>query len=92
MYLQGSLQTMFDALFHMGVIDPVLEMDWDNALDEMLENMEEYSEVISVANTHQNNMDSLMLELEKFDEKTLGYLAIEVAREFADYHSREEIQ
>lgn len=33
MYLQGNLQAVFDALYHMGVIDPVLEMDWNKALE-----------------------------------------------------------
>ena len=28
MLLQGDLQKVFDALYHLGVIDPVLEMDW----------------------------------------------------------------
>ena len=35
MYLQGDLQTVFDALFHMGIIDPVLELDWTEALEEL---------------------------------------------------------
>ena len=28
MFLQGNLQIVFDALYHLGVIDPVLKLDW----------------------------------------------------------------
>ena len=89
MYLQGNLQTVFDALYHLGIIDPVLEMDWSQALEEMHRYFDNYSDVVDVANTYQDDMQLLMNELEQFDDKALGYLAMEVAREFADYHSRE---
>ena len=91
MYLQGNLQAVFDALYHLGIIDPVLEMDWSDAIQSMPGHAMEYKEVVVVANKFQTDVQSLMLELERFDEKALGYLAMEVAREFADYHSRETI-
>jgi hypothetical protein len=91
MYLQGNLQAVFDALYHMGVIDPVLEMDWGQALDEMTEYEEEFFEVLVVANRFQDDMQELMVNLKKFDQQTLSYLAMEVAREYADYHSRETL-
>jgi hypothetical protein len=92
MYLQGNLQKVFDALFHLGVIDPVLEMDWSKELDEMGSHWDEISEVVKVANSYQDDMELLKVELGKFNQKTLGYLAMEVAREFADFHARENLQ
>lgn len=92
MYLQGNLQAVFDALYHMGVIDPVLEMDWGQALDEMTEYADEFFQVLNIANSCQDDVQELMANLKKFDQKTLSYLAMEVAREYADYHSRETLQ
>ena len=91
MYLQGDLQAVFDALYHMGVIDPVLEMDWAKALDEMHEHEDDFQRVLVVANSHQEDVGELMTRLRQFDEATLSYLAMEVAREYADYHSREAL-
>lgn len=91
MYLQGNLQAVFDALYHMGVIDPVLDMDWSQAMDELPHHYEQFSRVVAVANSNQTNVDDLVRELDRFDETTLSYLAIEVARELADFHSRETL-
>ncbi len=91
MYLQGNLQAVFDALYHMGIIDPVLEMDWGKALDQMPEYADDFFQVLSIANSYQDDMEMLMLSLKKFDQQTLSYLAMEVAREYADYHSRETL-
>jgi len=91
MYLQGDLQAVFDALYHMGVIDPVLEMDWSNALSEMTNDVTEFEKIVEVANMFQSDTEALMKQLERFDDQALGYLAMEVAREFADFHSRESL-
>lgn len=91
MYLQGNLQTVFDALYHLGVIDPVLEMDWSKAIEKMHEHAESFSRVMVVVNAHQGDVNELMGHLERFDGETLKYLAMEVAREYADYHSREAL-
>lgn len=91
MYLQGNLQAIFDALYHMGVIDPVLEMDWNKALDEMNEYADDFFRALSVANTCQEDMDTLIKNFKKFDQQILSYLAMEVAREYADYHSRQTL-
>ncbi len=90
-YLQGNLQAVFDALYHMGVIDPVLEMDWNKELSQLDSHADDFLQVVSVANQYQDDMQSLMVNLKHFDQKTLSYLAMEVAREYADYHSREAI-
>ncbi len=89
--LQGDLQEVFDALYHMGVIDPVLDMDWNQAMNDIPEYTENLALAIQAANRNQGDLMLLMNELKKFDDTTLGFLAMEVAREFADYHSRESL-
>lgn len=89
MYLQGNLQSVFDALYHLGIIDPVLEMDWKKALSDMPSHYPELFEVLEVVNKNQPDVEQMMSELEKFNSETLKYLAMEVAREYADFHSRE---
>lgn len=87
MYLQGNLQLVFDALFDLGVIEPVLEMDWNL----LKGSRQELQRVIEVVNRYQNNSSELIYQLERFDQYHLSCLAMEVAREFADYHSRESL-
>jgi hypothetical protein len=91
MYLQGSLQAVFDALYEMGVIEPVLQMDWQSALREVNNDPDPLFEVVRIANNFQNDVAVLITKLESFDEKALGYLAMEVAREYADFHSRNQV-
>lgn len=91
MYLQGNLQAVFDALYHMGVIDPVLEMDWSQAMDKLSDHADDFFHALTIANQFQGDPDKLMIQLKKFDQTTLSYLAMEVAREYADYHSRETL-
>jgi len=91
MYLQGNLQAVFDALYNLGVIDPVLEMDWAQALEEMGDHGPVIDEALRIANLYQSDPGKLAQELARFDEKTLGYLAMEVAREFADFHARNHL-
>lgn len=102
MYLQGDLQIVFDALYEMGMIEPVLKMDWQSALSEISHDPSVLVQVIRVVNNHQvvgthpkndrqYSSADLAEKLENFDEKTLSYLAMEVAREYADFHSRNEV-
>lgn len=91
MYLQGDLQAVFDALYHLGVIDPVLKMDWNKELDELPDHVDVFFQAMEIANNYQEDPDALLGHLRAFDQKTLSYLAMEVAREFADFHSRESL-
>lgn len=90
-FLQGNLQNVFDALYYLGIIDPVLEMDWDEALTLMPNYSDQVHEAIQVVNSFQGTGEELAETLKSFDETTLGYLAMEVAREFADFHARENL-
>lgn len=91
MFLQGNLQRVFDALFEMGIIEPVLEMDWSDAMQDIHKNPDSLFNIVSTVNGHHGDQTDLITELSKFDEKDLSYLAMEVAREFADFHSRNQV-
>ena len=91
MLLQGDLQMVFDALYNLGVIDPVLEMDWVEEMEGIGEHYDDVAKAVETANLFQCNAGELLSNLQKFEEKTLNFLAMEVAREFADYHSRDQL-
>lgn len=91
MYIQGNLQKIFDALYEMGVIEPVLQMDWQNALRDLHHDPTILKDIVQVVNENQYDVEELIVKLESFDEKSLGFLAMEVAREYADYHSRNNL-
>lgn len=91
MFLQGNLQAVFDALYGLGIIDPVLEMDWQDEMKDIGSHYGDLEKAVEVANRFQGDPDDLINHLGQFQEKTLNFLAMEVAREFADFHSREEV-
>ena len=91
MFLQGNLQTIFDALFHMGVIDPVLEKDWAPYFERQVEFNPELEGVLRSISECPNDLNGIITRLSRFDTKTLEYLAMEVAREFADYQQRQTL-
>ena len=91
MFIQGNLQRVFDALYQMGLIEPVLEMNWSDALNEIKEDPVPLTRVVTAVNTHSGTAEDLADALTCFDEKELSFLAMEVAREFADFHSRNQV-
>ncbi len=88
MYLQGDLQKVFDVLYHMGIINPSIESDWMKEIENFPNHYSEYINIIKAVNTHQGDVNELVDELSLFNRTTLNYLAMEVAREFADFQSR----
>lgn len=91
MFIQGNLQRIFDALYQLGLIEPVLEMDWQVAMEDIRTNPNSLTRVVNLVNGHFGSADELASALKGFDDKELSYLAMEVAREFADFHSRNQI-
>lgn len=91
MVIQGNLQIVFDALFEMGIIDPVLKKDWKLALEGKPRHERSLSRAISIVNHYIDDRNEMLAQLRQFDDSTLELLAIEVAREYADFHSREQL-
>jgi hypothetical protein len=88
MFIQGNLQVVFDALYTMGVINPALRADWAPADKAIKRNPLRLQEVIQVVNHSGGNEKELIERLQKFDQETLLFLAMEVAREFVDFEDR----
>lgn len=88
MYIQGDLQAVFDALYTLGVIDPVLEKDWKKSFDEYHTHEPEVNKAFGQLNLCKGDTVRIVESLRDFDQKTLEYVAMEVAKEFADFYSR----
>lgn len=87
MFLQGDLQKVFDALYHMGVIDPVLKMDWTEEFGKLETQPWVLNPVIDTVNRCGGDYEELMDELKTFDEKSLSFLAMLVAKELMYFHT-----
>ena len=90
-HLQGDLQAVFDTLYEMGVIEPVLEMDWKPVLKELEGKSPKLTRAINAVNGCGRDRGQLRMELAALDRPTLEILAMEVAREYADFHLRTEL-
>lgn len=88
MYLQGDLQIVFDALYALGIIEPVLKTDWKKSYDEFLDHAEDVNKAMTEINRCRSNKIQIVESLKSFNSKTLEYIAMEVAREFSDFYAR----
>lgn len=86
MFIQGNLQVVFDALYEMGAIDPVLKMDWQVLNTEIEKSPEKLQKIIQEVNVCSGNIQKLKQKFFTMDSEQLSFLAMEVAREMADYY------
>ena len=91
MFIQGDLQAVFDALYTIGAIDPVLNLDWETINSEMSKNPKHVHFVCASVNACQGNPSLLINTLKSLDEKSLHFVALEVAREFSEFQDRKEL-
>ncbi len=91
MHLQGDLQTVFDALYDLGVIEPILQKDWKPTLLEIENGSIKLERAVGVVNRFATDRKILVIELQKLDRRCLEVLAVEVAREFAEFHARQAV-
>lgn len=91
MFIQGDLQAVFDALYEIGAIDPVLKQDWNSITNEMTKNQGDLSTIYRSVNSCGGDRELLVQKLKFMDQKSVIYLAMEVAREFAEFQDRKEI-
>ncbi len=92
MFIQGNLQVVFDALYAVGAIDPVLKADWSEITKDMLKNPQVLSDAFHAVNSCRDNKDLLIQKLYSLDNRTLNYIAMEVAREFCEFQDRTSLQ
>lgn len=88
MFLQGNLQAVFDALYSLGVIDPVLEKDWKKSFEDFDAHEFQVQQAVNEVNLCLGDSVRIASSLKAFDVKTLEFIAMEVAKEFADFYSR----
>lgn len=91
MLLQGDLQKVFDALYHLGVIDPVLEMDWSSEFRKIEQDPGSLVQIVGVVNSNLGDYEDLMNQLKTFNTEDLGHLAMVVARELVGFHTNKVI-
>lgn len=92
MLLQGNLQNIFDALYNLGMIEPVLQRDWSEILAKAAGDIVQIEHMFDTVQTHQADVGRLENELRRYDDQSLSFLAMEVARELAQYHTRPSLQ
>ncbi|NUN06396.1 MAG: cytochrome [Bdellovibrio sp.] len=91
MFLQGDLQTVFDALYSVGAIEPVLKMDWSEVTKEMMAQPQILSDAFHIINACRGNRELLVQKLHMMDQRSVNYIAMEVAREFCEFQDRKEL-
>ncbi len=89
MFLQGNLQNLFDALYRVGAIDPVLKMDWSKISESMTHHPEKVQVIYKMVNEHDGSTDQLANKLKSLDFDSLSFIAVEVARELAEFQDRQ---
>jgi len=91
MFIQGNLQAVFDALYSVGAIDPVLNSDWKQISQEMQSHPELYSQAVSAVNACGGDAKLLIEKLRGLDQQAVNFIAVEVAREFAEFTDRKDL-
>lgn len=91
MFIQGDLQAVFDALYTIGAIDPVLRLDWQKINAEMEKNPLHVNTVCQVINACAGDKKRLVQALTMMDQKSLNFVAVEVAREYSEFQDRKEL-
>lgn len=89
-FLQGNLQELFDALYSIGAIEPVLKMDWQQIQKEAHRDYRKIEAVMKHVNAT-NREQNLVAALGGLDSVSLNFLAMEVAREFAEFQDRKQL-
>ncbi|MFN8847085.1 MAG: cytochrome [Bdellovibrionales bacterium] len=88
MYLQGSLQLVFDALFTIGAIDPVLKMDWEQVTQQMKSEPQKLKSAFQKINGCGSDLSLIVNQLKSMDDQSVHFVALEVARELSEFQDR----
>ena len=88
-FISGDLDRVFTILFEMGKVEPLLNKDWKKLYKKSQTHWSEVSDAIQKLNKLTNLRD-MRLFLETLRNEILDSLVVEVARELADYHGRNE--
>lgn len=86
MRLSGNLQTYYDALDELGVIDPLLKTDWSQLDALKLNRYSDFERLIKKMNHLTSVKDIIKKELIGYDAQMIQFFAMEVAKEYAEFH------
>lgn len=89
MYLQGSLQTLFDALYSAGAIQRVLKTDWRQIQIQKQRFSQIYYSILRQIN--ETPAEGLFSLVQQIPIEFQDVLALEVANEYADFSQRTNI-
>lgn len=90
-FIQGDLQAVFDALYQFGAIDPVLKEDWRALHAEMASSPAAYLRALKQINGCKGNRQEIIKAIATLDRKVMQYIAVEVARELAEFTDRKTL-
>ncbi len=90
-FLQGDLQALFDALFFMGAIDPMLKQDWNSIQADLSNHRHLLDCTLKEINACSKDQSELIGKLKSLDSKALQFLTMEVARELAEFADRRSL-
>ncbi len=91
MFIQGNLQAVFDALYTIGAIDPILKMDWSDVTKEMEHHPDMVMAVVEKINKCEGSTEKLIQTFNQLDKKLIQFAALEVAREFCEFQERQTL-
>lgn len=89
MYLQGHLQDWFEALYQVGVIQRMLDLDWQDLQSYREQHQDHYAALLLQLNTLPLGQKLEVLSQMSSLEQNL--IALEVAYEFVQYESKQQL-
>jgi hypothetical protein len=88
MFIQGDLQAVFEALYAVGAVEPMMELDWHVLTEEMNQDPSHVQNLLTNLNSCGGSIEEIRKLLSQMDRKSVCYIAMEVAREFAEFQDR----
>ena len=88
-FISGDLDRVFTVLFEMGHVEPLLRKDWKQLYKDTQSRWPEVSEAIRSLN-RLNNLRDMKEFIGTLPREIVDSLVLEVAREMADFHGRQE--
>jgi hypothetical protein len=89
-FLSGDLDRLFSVLYEMGRVEPLLNQDWKALYRESQMRWPEVSKAIGCLNDLRA-MPEIRSYIQSLPKEIVDALVIEVAREMAQFHGRDEL-
>lgn len=90
MRLSGNLQVYYDALEELGIIDPLLKTDWTELNTLKVTRFGDFEKLIRKINQLNSGKEKIKRELISYDAQMIQFFAMEVAKEYAEYHKEKQ--